>query len=159
MLAGGSGAGIFILVSEDTQPQAVCPSSPYEYWDTAYGTVVTITDSTVVGNSAHGSGLATTGASGGGVYLAAGGLLVIDRSNISGNSADFFGGGLAVGVGASTCGLVLSNSEVRGNVARRGGAQIFMDGTGDALFQNTTFGLRTNTSQVREPCFCAFHVC
>jgi hypothetical protein len=79
--------------------------------------------------------------------MSAGGQLNLTNTLISDNSAALLGGGLAVGVGTSTCGLAVVNSTIIGNFAAHGGAQVFMDGAGDASFTSTDVQLGTSGSQ------------
>jgi hypothetical protein len=114
------------------------------FWSNTYFTTVLLSNSALVGNAA---GRAEAG-SGGGLFLMSGGLLTVAGTTISGNSASLFGGGLAIGQGASTCGLVVTQGTVSSNTAAHGGSQLYMDASGAATFESTVFLLGTVGSQV-----------
>ncbi len=118
------------------------------FWNNTYFTTVLLSNSSLVGNAAGRSGVG----SGGGLFLISGGLLTVTGTTISDNSASLFGGGLAIGQGASSCGLVVAQLEstVSSNTAAHwhGGSQLYMDATGAATFESTVFLLGTAGSQV-----------
>ncbi len=134
---------MYINVPADPQQQSLYCAS-VSFWNNTYFTTVLLSDSSLVGNAAGRAGAG----SGGGLFLISGGLLTVTGTTISGNSASLFGGGLAIGQGASTCGLVVAQSTVSSNTAAHGGSQLYMDATGAATFESTVFLLGTVGSQV-----------
>jgi fibronectin-binding autotransporter adhesin len=131
---------VYINVPVDPQQSIVCEGG---FWNNTYFTTVLLSNSSLVGNTAGRSGAG----SGGGLFLVSGGLLTVTGTTISGNSASLFGGGLAIGQGASTCGLLVAQSTVSSNTAH-GGSQLYMDATGAVTFESTVFLLGTAGSQV-----------
>ena len=83
-----------------------------------YSGTLTVTNSTVSGNSATDS-LNTTTENGGGIYVRAG-TLTLTNSTLSGNTADFKGGAIYNNGGTVT----LTNSTVSGNSAPDGGSGV-----------------------------------
>jgi len=79
-----------------------------------YGTTITITSSTISGNSANG---------GGGIF-ALGGTMMITSSTVSGNSARSYGGGIFAFSDTTT----ITSSTISGNSADRGGGGVYADG-------------------------------
>ncbi len=114
------------------------------FWNNTYVTTVLLSNSSLVGNAAGRAGAG----SGGGLFLVSGGLLTVTGTTISGNSASLFGGGLAIGQGASTCGLVVAQSMLSSSTADHGGSQLYMDATGAATVESTVLLLGTVGSQV-----------
>jgi hypothetical protein len=134
---------VYINVPVDPQQSSFCGSTA-DFWSNTYFTTVLLSDSSLVGNAAGRAGAG----SGGGLFLISGGLLTVAGTTISDNSASLFGGGLAIGQGASTCGLVVAQSTVSSNTAAHGGSQLYMDATGAATVQSTVFKMDTVGSQV-----------
>ncbi len=134
---------MYINVPVDPQQQS-SDCTRASFWSNTYFTTVLLSNSSLVENAAGQSGAG----SGGGLFLISGGLLTVTGTTISSNSASLFGGGLAIGQGASTCGLVVAQSTVTSNTAAHGGSQLFMDATGAATFESTVFLLGTVGSQV-----------
>ncbi len=134
---------MYINVPVDPQQQ-----SPYctgaSFWNNTYFTTLLLSNSSLVGNAAGRAGAG----SGGGLFLISGGLLTITGTTISDNSASLFGGGLAIGQGVSTCGLVVAQSTVSSNTAAHGGSQLYMGASGAATVESTVFLLGTVGSQV-----------
>ncbi len=93
----------------------------YSYYDT----LLTVTDSTVSGNSAASHG--------GGIYTGDGATLTVTHSTVSGNSAATNGGGIL-----STGTLTVIGSTLSGNSAKYGGG-LFDDGTQPGWVINSTF--------------------
>ncbi|MDB9493351.1 right-handed parallel beta-helix repeat-containing protein [Spirulina major CS-329] len=89
---------------------------------------VTLTNSTVSGNSANSWG--------GGIFMD-NGSVTLTNSTVSGNSAEY-GGGIYVDFGSVT----LTNSTVSGNFADEDGGGIFMD-DGPVMLNNSTIAFNT----------------
>jgi hypothetical protein len=134
---------VYINVPVDPQQQSYgCTGA--SFLNNTYFTTVLLSNSALVGNAAGRAGAG----SGGGLFLISGGLLTVTGTTISGNSASLFGGGLAIGQGASTCGLVVAQSTVSSNTAAHGGSQLYMGALGAVTLESTVFVLGTVGSQV-----------
>ncbi len=92
-----------------------------------YGTITTLSQSTISGNSASSEG--------GGIYNV-GTITTLSQSTISGNSAGYFGGGIYNDGTITT----LSQSTISGNSAGYFGGGIYNDGTITTLSQSTISG-------------------
>jgi hypothetical protein len=149
--AVSNGAGVSVVAPLDNAVNhAYCnynssgPVPQFRSWNPY--TTVAIRNSVVRGNRAD-----CAGCSGGGIAMLSGGVLVIANSTLANNHATGFGGGLLLGdssSGVSSCALVVENSLVAGNVANRGGNQIYDTGGGNVTLINTTVRMTSN-SEVR----------
>ncbi|MFN2638209.1 MAG: choice-of-anchor Q domain-containing protein, partial [Gemmatimonadaceae bacterium] len=91
---------------------------------------LTIADSTISGNSGNGGGI-----------LNDNGTVNITNSTISGNSAQFFGGGI---YNFST--ITITNSTIAGNTAGSSGGGGISNGSGTVTIKNTIIALNTSAS-------------
>ncbi len=109
---------------------------------------MTVDNAVIVGNSA--SGLRAGLASGGGLSLGQGGMLIVRNSTFVNNSASLFGGGMALGSDStSTCGLqLLDGSVFEDNLATHGGGQVYMTCSADMVVDRTVLHLSNVESQV-----------
>lgn len=102
------------------------------------GGVLTITNSTIVGNSAKNAG----GGPGGGIVNA--NIVTITNSTIAGNTSDNTGGGIDNRANIGAISLTITNSTITGNTAKQGGG-IYI-GLGFAKITNTIVAANTATS-------------
>jgi hypothetical protein len=124
--------------------------------DGEYGATLTITDSTITGNTApsNGGGVANggtatitnstisgnTAGAGGGLY---GGIATVTDSTVTGNTAQGGGGG---GIYAQYGTITISDSTISGNMATNGaGGGIYGDIYGDAIVTDSTISGNTAT--------------
>jgi hypothetical protein len=146
-----SGGGVCILTPVDLQSPTVVCATPAKYWPWQYSTNITVANSSILRN-----GAVCSVCSGGGLWLSAGGQLVLVNSTVLDNAAGQFGGGLALGVGGAplpTCSLVVEGGSVGANSASHGGAQLYIACGGDILL-NAPLQLSLNASQVRRLTVC-----
>jgi hypothetical protein len=141
-----NGGGLAILLPSDVQSPQRCSG---KYWAFTHDWVASVADSVAAGNFARGSPLS----SGGGLYLASGGQLVVTNSTFVANQAVLFGGGIALGnVGGgttATCAAqLLGATALLGNLASHAAAQLYMACSADLLISDTQFALTTNATQV-----------
>jgi hypothetical protein len=146
---GGAGAGGTVTIGESLVSGNSAQAGAGIL--TANSSSLTLTDSTVSGNSALSSGYgptSITGAypvsygAGGGVAVGPGGTLTVEQSTISGNSSDWDGGGVYFAGGA----LSLADSTISGNSnntnfqwsGSQGTAFLYSTGGGVAIFGTTT---------------------
>jgi hypothetical protein len=169
---GGGGGGIHLLGSGTIRSCVISGNTAGNdggglYWDTDPGDTLTITNSTISGNTAdegggalyaNGTGGALTirdttisgnlaGDSAGGLYLSHTGSTLIERSTISGNAAANGDGG---GINVDTGTLTIRNSTISGNTAQgqgRDGGGVYINATATVVIENTTIVLNTTTDQ------------
>jgi hypothetical protein len=107
---------------------------------------LSMTDSTVSGNTAVSSGTSST--NGGGIYASNSGNVTLTRSTVSGNTAGgstASGSGQGGGVYADGTNVKLENTTVSGNLAQNG-AQSGADGYGGGIYSNgATYTLANST--------------
>lgn len=109
-----------------------------------YGWTVSLTNVTLVGNSA-----VSPSSIGGGLFIGPGGNLSIANSTITDNHASLFGGGIAAGQGDATCSVWVGNgTRLSGNGADHGGAQLYDTCQGSVTLTHTAIQLSTLSTQV-----------
>ena len=97
----------------------------YNNADLFFSATLTITNSTISGNSADGAD--GVGGGGGGIYNTAGAdgnaTVTINNSTVSGNATQFYGGGIynACQISGTSATLTVANSTISGNSASLGG--------------------------------------
>ena len=129
----------------DPQSLTMCPDVLSTYWPYSHVNYMSIIDSTFTENAAMSSA-----SSGGGLYLASGGVIVIRNTSFTNNSAALFGGAINFANGG-TCALQLvSGTTISGNRAAYGSAQVYMGCTADVLVEDVTAIMTTSGSQASE---------
>ena len=120
---GGSGGGIAFSIPSDVQQEQLCYPTP-TFLQSVHSVSVEVVDSSVESNTATSSY-----SSGGGIFLGPGGALSLANTTCARNSAEQFGGGLALGTGVlaqGSCGLYSRNSTLSENLAHHGGSQVYV---------------------------------
>ncbi len=146
-LPTGTGGGLLLSFPTDEQSagNAGCSLDDPSYYQYSASTIVTLSSVTIQNNSA-----VCNSCSGGGLSLGVGGMTSISDSVFVNNSAGQLGGGLLFGnlQTSTTCGFLLSNCTIAGNIAVHGGSQLYSTCAANASFFNTTLSLRADDSQV-----------
>jgi hypothetical protein len=142
---GGNGGGLALSTAVDL---VLCPTFPTGSavpLQFAYGWLVSLSNVTLVGNSA-----ASPSSIGGGLFIGPGGNVSISNSTITDNRAALFGGGVAAGgQGDATCSLLVGNgTQLAGNDAGHGGAQLYTACQGSLALTFSTMQLSMTESQV-----------
>jgi hypothetical protein len=111
-------------------------------------TVVTITDSVIAGNSAT-----CLTCSGGGLLMAAGGLLTLHNTTVVNNACGQFGGGVALGDptdgAVDTCSVLLSGATVlANNTSQFGVGQLSSICAGSVTLQDVWVAMSAGSPQV-----------